>query len=116
MVFRRKPVRLQFLDASRGVAMLLVFLSHFAQGYFGETSTGRVPRVLWRVGLVASPTFVIISGTLLGFLYAQSRDDFGPVQSKLIDRGLFLLTLGHVLILGALVPYGHTARWLFITD
>ena len=96
--------------------MLLVFLSHFAQVFFGETSRGRIPNMFWRVGLMASPTFVIISGTLLGFLYAQSAEEFGPVQSNLIDRGLFLVTVGHALILGALLQYGHTARWLFMTD
>jgi hypothetical protein len=64
--------------------------------YFAYGSTA----ALWleRVGMVASPTFMLISGVMLGFLAQASEGRFDRLQQKLIDRGLFLLLVGHVLI------------------
>ena len=61
------PGRLQFIDAARGSAMFFVLLSHFAFTYFSAAeSTGAVMTL---VGMIASPTFMIINGTLLGMVY-----------------------------------------------
>jgi uncharacterized membrane protein len=101
-VERSQSTRLVFVDAGRGFAMLFVCLSHFAFAYFSADPTsvgGRTHEVLNAIGMVASPTFVLISGFLLGFLYRIQSGEFGPVRRRMIDRGIFLLTIGHALIL-----------------
>ena len=87
--------RLQAIDAARGVAMLFVLLSHFASVQFAMAADAPLQQSLWRVSMVASPTFVLISGMMMGFLYETRRSSFGPVRDKLVDRALFLLTIGH---------------------
>jgi hypothetical protein len=70
--------------------------------------------------MIASPTFMIVSGMMLGLLYRIHRGNFRAIQVKLIDKGLFLLTVGHLLILVATIPLAgglHAAlRIGFITD
>ena len=98
--------RLQFIDASRGLAMLFVFVSHFAYGFF-DAELGGARETLTAMGMVASPAFVILSGLMLGFVYRSAPSRFGDLRRKFIDRGLFLLTIGHVLILCAHLPLGR---------
>lgn len=105
--------RLLFVDAARGLAMLFVFLSHFAYVYF---SSGHTRQILAAIGMVASPTFVLISGFMLGFLYRTRREEFGSVRTRMIDRGIFLITIGHALILLAHTMLQVSWRWEFITD
>jgi len=63
---------------------------------------------------------MIVSGMMLGLLYRAHREGFRDTQVKLIDKGLFLLTVGRLLILVAHIPLAgglHAAlRWGFITD
>jgi hypothetical protein len=70
--------------------------------------------------MIASPTFMIVSGMMLGLLYRTHRESFRDIQVKLIDKGLFLLTVGRLLILVAHIPLagGLNAafQWGFITD
>lgn len=107
--------RSQFIDASRGLAMLFVFVSHFAIAYFGAQGEGHRGVAYW-LALPSTPTFVVLSGLLVGFLSVQSPGSFGNLTVKLIDRGLFLLVPAHALIVIAhLVMFGH-ARFIFITD
>lgn len=118
-----KPVnRIISIDAARGTAMLFVFVAHFASNYF-HTSTSDTRDYLILVAMVASPTFIAISGLLLGFLYQMNWDEFGKIKAKLLDRGLFLLTVSHLIIAIAFIPHTpgpgrifHAARWEFITD
>jgi uncharacterized membrane protein len=107
--------RLQYIDATRGLAMLFVFVSHFAYGYFGA-GKGAIHEALTAIGMVASPSFVLVSGLLLGFLYRSSPSRFVELRTKFIDRGIFLLTVGHLVILGAHLPLGRGPMWGFITD
>ena len=95
--------------------MLFVFVSHFAYGFFGA-ELGGAHETLTAIGMVASPAFVIVSGLMLGFVYRSSRSRFMDLRSTFIDRGLFLLTIGHLLILGAHLPLGRGLMWGFITD
>src|SRR5206468_3469031 len=89
-----------------------MLLSH-AAGAFGPVSDSRLPKALFEIGRIASPTFVMISGLLLGFLYRTTRP-FAATRTKFIDRGLFLLTVGHLLLCGALRPHADLARWLML--
>jgi uncharacterized membrane protein len=107
--------RLEFIDATRAVALSFVFISHFAYGYFGA-GKGAIHEALTALGMVASPSFVLVSGILLGFLYQSSPTKFVELRTRFIDRGIFLLTIGHVLILGAHLPLGRGPVWGFITD
>src|SRR6476469_629014 len=86
--------RLQFIDATRGAAMFLVFVAHFADTFF--IRPGDFTAVLMRsIGLISSPTFALVNGLLIGFLYRTRPADFAAFRIKLLDRGLFLLTVGH---------------------
>ena len=104
--------RLQFIDAARGSAMFFVLLSHFAVNYFSaHDATGNLMTL---VGMVASPTFIIINGTLLGMYYRTRPADFERFRTIVTDRGLFLLTIGHFLVLLSHATYA--VRFVSITD
>lgn len=112
-------VRLTGLDAARGLAMLLVCLSHFGDVYLRPAGLWAANRAFTRVTLVASPAFMLVSGLVLGFLIATHREGFDALRRKLVDRALFLLTVAHVVIALAQVPrfgLGSSFDFVFITD
>jgi len=101
--------------------MLFVCLSHFAYAYFSDLPTHELEsHMATRTSLLASPTFVSLSGILLGFLFRTNPAGMSALGGKLVDRGLFLLTFGHVLIALAHIPtaggLGPAFEWGFITD
>lgn len=110
--------RVQAIDATRGVAMLAVFLGHFAECYLREH--GFPMRPVYVLSQLASPTFMLISGTLLGFFHVTRRARFGDVARNYFGRALFLATISRVLILLFHMPMSCGARavihWGFITD
>src|SRR4051794_22299729 len=63
----RIGTRIGTIDGARGVAMMLVFVAHFCDAYFGLSSPVR-HGLLSFVTRVASPAFVWISGIMLGTL------------------------------------------------
>jgi uncharacterized membrane protein len=112
--------RVAAIDAARGAAMVFMFLSHFAEIYFPRSGiTGLLPGV-YRVSMLASPLFMIISGMMLGYIYGRARADFSQVRTAYIRRGLYLLTIVHVAILLAHIPMAGSfldaLQWGFITD
>ena len=112
--------RIRALDATRGTAMLFVLISHFGLSYFGRNHQEHFEDWFERVGKVASPTFMVLSGMMAGFLYAMRRDSFRVTRMRLADRGLFFLTVGHVVIAVAHVPrltyFDRALCEVFITD
>ncbi len=108
--------RLQFLDAARGATMFFVLLAHFGQLFFRLPQHADWRIALTHIGMVATPTFLILSGLLLGVLYQTNRTGFAGTQAKLIDRGLFLVLIGHVIICVALMSGEHTFNWSLSTD
>jgi hypothetical protein len=100
--------------------MLLVCLAHFSDVYFNPLGLGHVSDTLDVLTLTATPTFVLISGIVLGFLYstAPSQRALERLTQKLVDRALFLLVVAHVLIVLANMPRSGPAafRIVFITD
>jgi uncharacterized membrane protein len=108
-------VRLAFLDGARGTAMLLVLVTHFADTYF-INGPSIWARVLSELGRIASPTFMLISGIVIGFMYRARPAHFDDFRVKLVDRGLFLLAIAHPLMAVALWPTLHTTRGVMITD
>lgn len=100
--------------------MLFVFLSHFGEVYFIRNKAPLLLELSRRIGMVASPLFIIISGLLLGFFFETRKAQFGKIRARLIDRGIFLLTIGHILILIAHIPFAGgveaALHWAFMTD
>jgi uncharacterized membrane protein len=111
--------RIIFMDAARGTAMLFVFLNHFVAPYLFRFESDTGYRIL-AVTMIASPSFIAISGMMLGYLY-QRGVNFQELRARFIDRGLFMLTAGHILI-----SFAHTQfstrilhllyGWQHITD
>ena len=93
--------------------MLFVLLSHFGYAYF-RNSQELLPSLMTLVGMVASPTFMVINGMLLGLFYRTRPNDFDRFRTIVTDRGLFLLTIGHLLILLSHITYA--VRFVSITD
>jgi uncharacterized membrane protein len=86
--------RIAAVDAARGCAMLMVFLSHIKQ-HFEATS----PDLYWfllTTTRIATPTFLLLSGFVI--FHLMSRDSEGRVNITLIDRALFLLLVAHGLL------------------
>lgn len=88
--------RLHGVDAARGMAMFFSCLAHF--GAWIELTHPMVSGVLTDVGKIATPTFLLLSGAMTGWLCAESDRTSLHTRYKLLNRALFLLTFGHVLI------------------
>jgi len=112
--------RIQAIDATRGTAMLFVFISHFGFQYFSAVNNPGMVAVLQDIGKVAAPTFMLISGMMLGFLYRTQADRFGKTAMRMVDRGLFLGIVGHAIlnleVLPGVTGFRHGIRWVFMTD
>lgn len=112
--------RLRAIDAARGAAMVFVCLAHFATKFVAPAGGQAAATWLSFISHIASPMFFIISGAMVGYLYSSRRDAFDRVRATLARRALFLLTIGHALILGAharhLADLTGSARMLFVTD
>lgn len=100
--------------------MLFVCLSHFAGTYLFQTGAEDVGAQLAVVGMIASPTFVAVSGLVAGFLSVTDPRGYTHVRRKLLDRGVFLLLIGHAVLAVTDLPDGggalHAYRIGFITD
>ena len=115
------PSRLASIDAARGAAMMFVCLSHFANYYpFAAVGAWEVGAYLYAIGMIASPTFVTVSGMMAGFMSVARPRSFEHFRRKLIDRGVFLLLIGHavlaltVVLAGKSFAFGYSIE--YITD
>ncbi|HYU53814.1 MAG TPA: heparan-alpha-glucosaminide N-acetyltransferase domain-containing protein [Gemmatimonadaceae bacterium] len=115
-----RPDRIGSIDAVRGAAMLIVCLAHFSGVYLWQTGARDLVNYLAIVGRIASPTFVTVSGMVAGFLAVTNPRDFGELRIKLLDRGVFLLVVGHALLALTVTPslpeFVRVYRVSFITD
>ena len=100
--------------------MLFVFLSHFALVYIWRSGEIRLATLMYDVAMIASPTFMLISGIMLGYLYRTHPSDFARIRVNYIYRGLFLLTVGRLIIFGSHIVYAGGVKeallWGFATD
>src|SRR5438105_842062 len=106
--------------------MLFVCLSHFAANYLAlPTSASISPavrasgQIATIVAMTASPSFVTVSGIVIGYLGRLAPTAMPELRRKLIDRGLFLLLIGHVIQVPAYAQsdsWSQTMRVSFITD
>lgn len=101
--------------------MLLVCLSHFGHLYLSPLGLEATEEGMSRLTLAATPAFLLVSGLVLGFLHSTHRGEeaFRELRRRLLDRALFLLTVAHVLIVGAHLPkfgFPGALAFVFITD
>lgn len=87
----RVKQRIAAVDAARGCAMLLVCLSHIKQ-HFVESAPA-LYSVLLLTTRIATPTFLLLSGFVIGHLLRGNAR--GQVGWLLVDRGLFLVLVAH---------------------
>ncbi len=107
--------RVLAIDAGRGFAMLFVGISHI--GLYIQDDSAPLAYVLHWLGFFAAPNFLLLSGISCGYQLAvsPSRD----TVTRIVDRGLFVLLVGHVLIAGSVmynVPPGTAFEHIIITD
>jgi hypothetical protein len=69
-----------------------------------------------QVGMIATPSFLILSGILMGMLVRQARTAVDTFRTKLINRGLFLLLVAHALIRMALWGRDPQINTMYSTD
>lgn len=111
--------RVREMDAVRGAAMLGVVLAHSAE-YLDPGQHDALSAALVTFGMFATPTFLLLSGAVCGYLRETAAGDVRKFRLTILGRGLFLLTLGH-LALGLThwlwQPLAH-AMWqsVYITD
>lgn len=112
--------RIKTIDAGRGLAMMFVFLSHFIEYYLNRHGKLDQLNHIWLVTRIASPSFMLISGITLGYLFYAKKSSFKLTKRKFIDRGLFLLTIAHLLIMISWIPivnfFHGSMKSTFITD
>ena len=84
------------IDAARGLVMLFSCLAHFA--WWIHEVYPDIGATLSGIGMVATPTFLMLSGAMVGMLCATASQNGMDLRSQLFNRGLFLLTVGHFLI------------------
>lgn len=95
--------RLVGLDAARGGAMLLTCFSHFAWSLDASSPTAAAALTL--VGMIATPAFLLLSGAVVGAALERGVADPGLLGWRLVDRGLFVMIVGHLLLAIALAHY-----------
>jgi uncharacterized membrane protein len=105
----KSPTRIEPIDAARGCAMVLVCLSH-GRHYFDPDSS--LYFWLTAVTRIATPTFLLLSGFVAGYLLRSDANRRVPVA--LVDRGLFLILVAHLFIGLADLPRVSTVEWLFV--
>lgn len=84
------------IDAARGMAMFFSCLAHFARWI--QPTYPRLSQILYIGGMIATPTFLLLSGSMVGLLSMTSRQEVSTLRNNLFNRGLFLLTFGHFAI------------------
>ena len=89
--------RVSSIDLARGTAMFFVCLAHFSGAYLWPHGM-KGAELLDIVSMVASPSFVLISGMTFGFLATLHPDDVRHLRIRLLDRGVFLLVVGHLIL------------------
>lgn len=115
-----KHVRLHELDAARGVAMLLVCMSHFVSIHFVRDveSNVRLVEAFWAVSKLATPTFVLVSGILMGYQF-ETAASAARFRMHVLDRALFLVTIVHMILALLFIPrfgFWRAVSTVYITD
>lgn len=94
--------------------MAFVALSHFS--WTLEHTQPHLAEMLENVAMIASPTFLLLSGAMLGLLQLRRKDGLSLLASRLFHRGLFVLVVGHLLISGASAMAHDKPYWSVVLD
>jgi uncharacterized membrane protein len=92
----RISARILEMDATRGAAMIAVMLAHSSQ--YLDPGYGALRSALKTLGMIATPTFLLLSGVVCGHLITAETRDYARARSRLVDRGLFLLLVAHLVL------------------
>ena len=107
--------RLLAVDAVRGIAMVFIGVSHISFYLINDSVT--LPSHLRALGFFATPNFLLMSGVACGYQLAASATI--ATALRIVDRGLFVFLVGHLLVAGSLVylvPPGTAFEHIVITD
>jgi uncharacterized membrane protein len=107
--------RLLPIDAARGIAMLFIGVSHIS--FYLINDSGTLASQLRALGFFATPNFLLMSGLACGYQLAASPTT--ATALRILDRGLFVFLVGHLLVAGSLVyvvPVGTAFEHVVITD
>ena len=99
--------------------MIFVCLSHFCLAAVASLGADQTFSTLITISMLASPTFMLVSGLTLGYAHVARREGFPDFSRKLRARGAYLVTGVHLLMVPPqyyLSARGHPMRSLFITD
>jgi uncharacterized membrane protein len=106
---------MQAIDAARGIAMVLVCVSH-VRVHFAEAAPS-LYFLLTSITRIATPTFLLLSGFVAAYVLANGNR---YTRIALIDRGLFVLLAGHFLLNLDDLRYNGLEQWILgrvtITD
>jgi uncharacterized membrane protein len=108
--------RLAGIDAIRGVAMICVCMAHVGDTYAWLYSPA-LGNLLITLGKFATPNFLLMSGLVAG--YQLSLLHSSRALRRIVERGLFVLLVGHVLVTAATIYISRpetAIRGLVITD
>ena len=107
--------RLLAVDAVRGIAMFFIGVSHIS--FYVINDSGTLASDLRAIGFLATPNFLLMSGVACGYQLAGSPTT--ATALRILDRGLFVFLVGHLLVTGSLVyvvPPGTAFEHVVITD
>lgn len=84
------------MDALRGAAMVAVCVSHSTRliGSWGASLSA----ALIVLGFIATPTFLLLSGVVCGYMSRAVPESASEFRWRFIDRGLFLLLVAHFVL------------------
>jgi uncharacterized membrane protein len=91
--------RLEFIDAQRGLAVVLMLWMHTADGWLlPALKQGATWNALRSVGGLAAPTFLLLAGLSLGMGWGASARPYDAARRRAaIARGLQIIVLGYAL-------------------
>jgi uncharacterized membrane protein len=101
--------RIAGIDAARGLAMVLVCLSHVRE-HFASISPD-LYELLTNITRLATPSFLLLSGFVAAYVLRSSAR--ANVRIALVDRGLFVLVVGHLLLGLEDLRTVEPQQWLF---
>jgi hypothetical protein len=100
--------------------MVFVCLSHFSWAAGQRLGENKTFDTLLTLSMLASPTFLLVSGITLGYIRTGSQASYAHFKAKLRERGILLLTVAHWAMVPSfyyMAPRAHEAlRVLPITD
>jgi uncharacterized membrane protein len=74
--------RLEGIDATKGIAMIAVYPSHFLYINYRYPTHA----IFTHFVHFTKPTFMLITGLMIEYLYQNDKNNWGKISAKFIDR------------------------------